>query len=82
MQMPDATMSDDSRPHKVWADAEGTIHKCEWFKVGDRKVPLAVTLCGLEPPPQAMRMEVWDVTCAECNEEVAARRERLVQGSG
>ncbi|MEN3974661.1 hypothetical protein [Emcibacter sp. SYSU 3D8] len=70
---------DEHRPHKVWADAEGTVHKCEWLKVGDRKVPVAVTLCGQQTPPQASEVADWTVTCEACNNEIAARHARLVQ---
>lgn len=77
--MPETAKLDDHRPHKVWADADGTVHKCEWLRIGDRKVPLAVTLCGRQTPPQASQVEEWPVTCEACNREIADRHARLVQ---
>jgi len=74
-----AARQDDHRPHKVWADADGIVHKCEWLKVGDRKVPVAVTLCGQQTPPQASQVEEWPVTCEACNREIEDRHARLVQ---
>ena len=78
--MPDAARNEDHRPHKMWKDAEGIIHKCEWLRIGDRKVPIAVTLCGHQPPPQATEPHEWDITCDACNAEIAARKARLIQG--
>ncbi|MEN3953223.1 hypothetical protein [Iodidimonas sp. SYSU 1G8] len=69
----------EARPRKVWADANGTIHKCEWLKVGDRKVPVAITLCGVQTPPNGSRAEEWPVTCEACNAELEIRKAQLVQ---
>ncbi len=77
--MTQAARQDDHRAHKVWADADGIVHKCEWLKVGDRKVPVAVTLCGQQPPPLATEPHDWPVTCDACNREIEARHARLVQ---
>ncbi len=78
--MSDAARQEDAGLHKVWKDAAGTVHKCEWLKVGDRKVPIAVTLCGQRPPPLATEPHDWAVTCESCNHEIEARHTRLVQG--
>jgi hypothetical protein len=80
MPMSDAARQEDAGLHKVWKDAAGTVHKCEWLKVGDRKVPIAVTLCGQRPPPLATEPHDWAVTCESCNHEIEARHTRLVQG--
>jgi hypothetical protein len=77
--MPESTKQDSNRVHKVWADPSGTIHKCEWLKIGDRKVPVAITLCGQQTPQTASQLEDWQITCEACAREMADRQARLIQ---
>lgn len=50
----------------VWADANDTVHACEWYRFGEGRKPLFVTLCELDPVDGETQVWGRPISCPDC----------------
>ena len=50
----------------VWSDANDIVHECEWYRFGEGRKPLFVTLCQLDPAEGQTQLWGRPISCPDC----------------